>query len=123
VAGAEHAETSPDADQLVVTPLTCSLVGTAATVRLLPGSQAAELYGTESVVEDFFCNYGLNPDYRPAIEEAGLRVTGLSDDGEPRIVELDDHPFFVATLFCFQTRSRPERPHPITAAFAAACQR
>ena len=121
--GADHAETSPDADQLVVTPLTCSLVGSAATVRLLPGSRAADMYGSESAVEDFFCNYGLNPAYRPAIEEAGLRVTGLGDDGEPRIVELDDHPFFVATLFCFQTRSRAERPHPITAAFAAACAR
>jgi len=106
-----------------VTPLTCSLVGSAASVRLLPGSQAARLYGAESVVEDFFCNYGLNPAYRPAIEAAGLRVTGLGEDGEPRIVELDDHPFFVATLFCFQTRSRPQRPHPITAAFAAACAR
>ena len=81
------------------------------------------MYGAESVVEDFFCSYGLNPAYRQAIEDTGLRVTGLGDDGEPRIVELDDHPFFVATLFCFQTRSRPERPHPITAAFAAASAR
>src|SRR5262245_48424620 len=42
-------------------------------------------------------NYGLNPAYRPAIEQAGLRVTGLDDEGEARIVELDHHPFFVAT--------------------------
>ena len=123
VAGAEHAETSPDADQLVVTPLTCSLAGRAESVRLLPGSHAAAIYGTDRVVEDFFCNYGLNPAYRPAIEQAGLRVTGLDGDGEARIVELDHHPFFVATLFCFQTRSRPARPHPLTAAFAAACAR
>ena len=54
-----------------MTPLTCSLVGSAASVRLLPGSRAADMYGAESVVEDFFCNYGLNPAYRPAIEEAG----------------------------------------------------
>jgi CTP synthase (UTP-ammonia lyase) len=106
-----------------VTPLTCSLAGSAATVRLLPGSRAVDLYAAKSVLEDFFCNYGLNPAYRPTIEEAGLRVTGLGDDGEPTVVELDDHPFFVATLFCFQTRSRPERPHPITAAFAAASAR
>jgi CTP synthase (UTP-ammonia lyase) len=103
-----------------VTPLACSLAGQAETVRLLPGSRAADIYGADHVVEDFFCNYGLNPAYRPAIEAAGMRVTGLGDDGESRIVELADHPFFLATLFCFQTRSRPERPHPIAAAFAAA---
>jgi CTP synthase (UTP-ammonia lyase) len=50
-------------------------------------------------------------------------VTGLDDEGEARIVELDHHPFFVATLFCFQTRSRPARPHPLATAFAAACAR
>ena len=106
-----------------MTPLTCSLAGRAESVWLLPGSQAAAIYGTDRVVEDFFCSYGLNPDYRPAIEQGGLRVTGLDDEGEARIVELDDHPFFVATLFCFQTRSLPARPHPLTAAFAAACAR
>jgi CTP synthase (UTP-ammonia lyase) len=104
-----------------VSPLACSLAGREESVRLLPGSRAAAIYGTDRVAEDFFCSYGLNPAYRPAIEQAGLRVTGLSDDGEAMIVELDQHPFFVATLFCFQTRSRPERPHPLAAAFAAAC--
>ena len=106
-----------------MTPLACSLAGQAESVRLLPGSRAAASYGTDRVVEDFFCSFGLNPAYRPAMEQAGLRVTGLDDDGEARIVELDHHPFFVATLFCFQTRSRPGRPHPLTAAFAAACAR
>ena len=67
------------------------------------------------MVEDYFCNYGLNPDYRPAIEESGLRVTGVDGEGEARIVELDGHPFFLATLYCFQTRSRADRPHPIVA--------
>jgi CTP synthase len=44
----------------------------------------------------------------------------VDDDGEVRIVELDDHPFFVATLFCFQTRSRPDRLHPLVAGFVEA---
>ena len=66
------------------------------------------------MVEDFYCNYGLNPDYRPAFERAGLRVSGLGADGEVRIVELPQHPFFLATLFCFQTRSA-DRTHPLVA--------
>jgi CTP synthase (UTP-ammonia lyase) len=117
---AEHAETSPDAETLVVMPLACSLVGQAHAVRLLPGSRAAALYGSERAVEDYFCNCGLNPDFRPRLEAAGLRVTGVDEEGEVRIVELDDHPFFVATLFCFQTRSRAGAPHPLVGGLLAA---
>ena len=119
IAGADHAETSPDGGELVVTALSCSLVGQAELVSLVPGSRAAALYGSDQVVEDFYCNYGLNPDYRPAFERAGLRVSGLGGDGEVRIVELPQHPFFLATLFCFQTRSR-NRPHPLVAGFVDA---
>ena len=119
---AEHAETSPDAADLVVTPLACSLWGQELQVVLVPGSRAAALYGVDSAVEDYFCSYGLSPDYRPRMEESGLRVSGVDQEGEPRIVELDGHPFFVATLFCFQTRSLPEEPHPLVAGFAEAAR-
>jgi CTP synthase (UTP-ammonia lyase) len=118
--GAEHAETSPEAADLVVTPLSCSLWGQEHRVVLLAGSRAAELYGVESVVEDYFCSYGLSPEYRPRMEDSGLRVSGVDEEGEPRIVELEGHPFFLATLFCFQTRSRADEPHPLVAGFAAA---
>jgi CTP synthase (UTP-ammonia lyase) len=120
--GAEHAETSPEATDLVVTPLSCSLWGQEDPVVLVPGTRAASLYGVESAVEDYFCSYGLSPEYRPRMEESGLRVSGVDEEGEPRIVELDGHPFFVATLFCFQTRSRPEEPHPLVAGFVDAAR-
>ena len=113
VEGAEHAETSPEAEQLVVTPLSCSLVGQDHPVRIVPGTRAAALYGSDEVVEPYYCNYGLNPDYRPRLEEAGLVISGLDGKGEVRIVELPEHPFFLATLYCFQVRSSPEEPHPL----------
>jgi CTP synthase (UTP-ammonia lyase) len=119
---AEHAETSPEAADLVVTPLSCSLWGQEHPVSLVPGTRTAGLYGTESAVEDYFCSYGLSPKYRPQMEEAGLRVSGVDEEGEPRIVELEGHPFFVATLFCFQTRSRDGAPHPLVAGFADAAR-
>jgi CTP synthase (UTP-ammonia lyase) len=87
------------------------------------GSRAAVAYGTTEATEDYFCNYGLNPNYRQRLEQAGLRVTGTDDEGEPRVVELDSHPFFLATLFCFQTRSRPGDPHPLVSALVAAAER
>ena len=82
-------------------------------MRLQPGSRAAALYGVDHVSEDYFCRYGLNPAFRAPLERSGLRVSGVDDQDEVRIVELDDHPFFMATLFCFQTRSRPGAPHPL----------
>lgn len=98
------------------------MVGQAQRVILEPGSRAAALYGPIVAEEDFYCNYGLNPEFRTPLERAGLRLTGHDADGEVRIVELPDHPFFVATLFCFQTRSYPERPHPLVAGFVNAAR-
>jgi len=93
-------------------------------VTILPGTMAATLYGGASrVIEDYYCAYGVNPAYRVTLEEGGLRVSGLGDEGEVRIVELPGHPFFLATLFLPQTRSVPARPHPLLAGYAAAIGR
>ena len=104
----------------MITQLACSLVGQQHPVRLLAGSRAAKLYGTSEAVEDFYCNYGVNPDYRGALEDAGLRVTGVGLEGEIRIIELPEHPFFVATLFLPQARSTAAAPHPLLAGYASA---
>jgi CTP synthase (UTP-ammonia lyase) len=119
---AEHAETSPDAPVLAVTPLACSLAGQRHPVHLDAGTRAAALYGDAAVVEPFFCSYGLNPQLEPALAAAGLRVTGRDAGGSARIVELDAHPFCIATLFVFQARAEHTPPHPLTAAFVAAAR-
>jgi CTP synthase (UTP-ammonia lyase) len=92
-------------------------------VLLRPGSIAATRYAADAVEEDFFCNYGLNPEYRARLEAAGLRVSGVDSDGEARVVELSEHPFYVATLYCFQTRSAPGHPHPLVAGLIDAAGR
>jgi CTP synthase (UTP-ammonia lyase) len=89
-------------------------------VAVAPGSRAAALYAAETVVEPYRCGYALNPDYRAALERAGLRATGVDATGEVRIVELPHHPFFLATLFVPQLRSRPDHAHPLLRGFAAA---
>jgi CTP synthase (UTP-ammonia lyase) len=121
---ADHAESSPAAATLAVTQLSCAVGwGIEGRVLVLPGTRAAELYGrTGELTESYYCSYGVNPDFRPRLEAAGLHVTGTDPDGEPRIVELDAnrHPFYVATLFIPQVRSTPEEPHPIVKGFAEA---
>ena len=93
-------------------------------MTIVPGTMAATLYGgPRQVIEDYYCAYGVNPAYRAALEAGGLRVSGLGDEGEVRIVELPGHPFFLATLFLPQTRSAPGRPHPLLVGYAQAIGR
>jgi CTP synthase (UTP-ammonia lyase) len=79
-----------------------------------------ELYGTDRAVEGYWCNYGLSAEWETRLASAGLRVTARGGDDEVRALELDDHPFYVATLFLPQLRSAPDAPHPIIRGFAAA---
>lgn len=104
----------------MVTALACSLVGQTHDVRIAPDSLAGRLYGRMATSEDYYCNYGLNGEYRGRLERAGLRVSGVGADGEVRLVELPGHPFFVATLFLPQSRSAVDAPHPLLAGWAEA---
>jgi hypothetical protein len=78
--------------------------------------------GKTEVIEEYFCNFGLNPAYQSQFDAAGLRIVGTDADGETRILALAEHPFFVATLFMPQLISTAERPHPLIVAFAQAAR-
>lgn len=71
-------------------------------------------------MEQFQCNYGLNPQFRDRFDRGKLKITGLDLEGQVRIVELIDHPFYVATLFLPQLSSRPENPHPLIVSYLKA---
>lgn len=117
---AEHAESRPDAERPIIAPLACSLVGAAGPIRLTPGSRAAALYGATEGEERYHCSYGLAPEHRARFEAGPLRITGFDDQAEPRVVELEGHPFYLATLFQPELRSSESNPHPLIRAFIAA---
>jgi CTP synthase (UTP-ammonia lyase) len=118
--GVGHGENSPDAEDLLVVPLACSLVGHEGTVRVEPGSLAQEVLGVDRTVERYHCSYGLNPAYLDRIRAGGLRFSGTDEAGEPRIAELPGHPFYLATLFQPELADDLTRPHPVIRAFAEA---
>jgi CTP synthase (UTP-ammonia lyase) len=117
---AQHAEYDPYASELFVSELECSLAGRELRVALAPGSRIARIYGATEAVEQYYCNFGVNPDKVPLLRKGRLQITGSDAEGEVRVVELPDHPFFVGTLFVPQMRSTPERPHPLVTAFIRA---
>ncbi|HTB20516.1 MAG TPA: hypothetical protein VK708_20475 [Bryobacteraceae bacterium] len=116
-AEAAHAESDPYASCLFITPLSCSLVGRTMEVAIQPGSKAAVACQATRSLEQFYCNFGLNPEYQDQLERNGLRITGHDQNDEARIVELESHPFFVGTLFVPQARSMPGKPHPLVLEF------
>ena len=103
-ADADHAETAPDAERAVITPLACALVETTDGIQLVPGSRIAAAYGTLEAVEGYRCRYGLNPTFQAQLLASNdLSIAATDAAGEIRGLELRQHPFFVATLF------QPER--------------
>jgi CTP synthase (UTP-ammonia lyase) len=102
-ADAEHAETAPGAARPVIAPLACALVETRDAVEFRAGSRIAAAYGCGRVVEGYRCRYGVNARFQAGLLSGPLRAVAHDDNGEIRAVELDGHPFFLATLF------QPER--------------
>jgi CTP synthase len=88
--------------------------------RLTPGSRAAAVYGQEVIYERHRHRFEVNNRYRQILEGAGMALSGQSPDGRlVEIVELRDHPWFVASQFHPEFKSRPERPHPLFNGFVA----
>jgi CTP synthase len=84
------------------------------------GSKAAEVYGTAKVVERHRHRYECNNDYRDQYESWGIRASGLSPDGNlVEMIEAIDHPFFMASQFHPEFKSRPNHPHPMFIGFVA----
>ncbi|MGH2834744.1 MAG: CTP synthase [Solirubrobacteraceae bacterium] len=90
-------------------------------IKLHEGSKMREIYGEAVVYERHRHRYEVNNLLRKRLQSAGLRVAGTSPDERlVEAVELDEHPFFVASQFHPEFKSRPERPAPMFRGFVAA---
>lgn len=122
IGNADHAETNAGGEALVITALACSLVEVAGDLRFKAGSRMARIYGGSAASESYRCRFGPNPDYVARFEGAGVVFSVRDAEGAARGMELEGHPFFMATLF------QPERSalkadagaHPLIRAFTEA---
>lgn len=87
---------------------------------LVAGSRVAEIYGSTRVKEKYYCNFAVSPNFVDDIRSGPISITGSDAEGEVRVIEYQQHPFFIATLFVPQTRSQPDNPHPLVHAFVTA---
>ncbi|MGE3344125.1 MAG: gamma-glutamyl-gamma-aminobutyrate hydrolase family protein, partial [Vicinamibacterales bacterium] len=92
--------------------------------RLTSGSLAHQLYGEEIIHERHRHRYEFNCLYEKALTERGLKIVGRSLDGKfVEIVELPNHPWYIAVQFHPEFKSKPLRPHPLFAGFVEAAWR
>jgi CTP synthase len=93
-------------------------------VKLNEDTLALEIYGEPTIYERHRHRYEVNITLRRKLEEAGLVASGTSPDGRlVEIVELPEHPFFIASQFHPEFKSRPERPAPLFREFVRAALR
>src|SRR5690606_12591975 len=89
--------------------------------RLVPGSRAAEAYGTLEISERHRHRYEVNNAYRDILGEKGMRFSGVSPDGNlVEIIEVPEHPWYLGCQFHPELKSRPTGAHPLFKAFIAA---
>jgi len=100
---------------------TMRLGAQAATLR--PGSLCARVYGRDEIQERHRHRYEVNNTYRTQLEEQGLRVAGLSNDDLVEMIELPEHPWFVACQFHPEFKSTPRDGHPLFSAYISAALR
>ncbi len=139
VLGMENAN-STEFDKDAVDPVVCLLtddetgvpdVETGGTIRkgahttaLLAGSRAASAYCKLDISERSYHRYEFNYAYRDRFIDGGLTISGSSPDGKlVEIIEIEDHPWFVAAQFLPQYQSKPTKAHPLFKAFVAAAVR
>jgi CTP synthase (UTP-ammonia lyase) len=125
ITGAAHAESDPDASELVVVPLRCSLYGERTCVQPVPGTRLAQICGSQPFSGFHWCGYGLDPRIEARLQGAGVVLSARSDDAGVEAIELPHHPFFLATAFQPQVGSSESGAlHPlITALLSAAAAR
>ncbi|MEL6691672.1 MAG: gamma-glutamyl-gamma-aminobutyrate hydrolase family protein, partial [Pseudomonadota bacterium] len=89
--------------------------------RLKEGSRVAEIYGTLTISERHRHRYEVNTAYVNELEKHGVVFSGMSPDGVlPEIIELENHPWFIAVQYHPELKSRPMEPHPLFASFIGA---
>jgi len=121
--GAAHAELDPSAEDPMIAPLACSLIGEERTVQCVPGTRLAGICGSAPFSGFHWCGYGLAESFVDCLTEHGLTVCACAPDAGVEAVELPGHPFLIATLFQPQVgASQRQTLHPLIGAFLAAAQ-
>jgi CTP synthase (UTP-ammonia lyase) len=114
---ANHAEYSDETTNLFIHRFVCSLAGTTNRVNILENTKASRIYSARNFMGSYYCNFGLNEEYKSIIIQGDLIVSGTDDNNAIRLVELKNHAFFMASVFVPQVNSTFENPDALITEF------
>ncbi|MEY2438764.1 MAG: synthase, partial [Verrucomicrobiota bacterium] len=90
--------------------------------KIVKGTLAQKIYGQDEVLERHRHRYEFNMKYREKMGEKGFTISGTSPDGAlAELIELRDHPYFLACQYHPEFQSKPTKPHPLFKGFVEAC--
>jgi CTP synthase (UTP-ammonia lyase) len=119
---ADHQETNPSGEDLIIVKLACSLVEQSEALKIIrKDSILYQIFGKEHFTGKYFCSFGMNGQYLKTLESNGLVFTAASEDGQMRAFELRSHPFFLGTLFQPALSSSENELNPIIVEFVRRC--
>jgi CTP synthase (UTP-ammonia lyase) len=122
IKSADHEETNPTSGELLISRLSCSLVGQEEELTIVDNnSKLFQMIGKNKLKAKYHCSYGINAKYLDTLKSHGFSTTALSDDGQIRAFELKNQTFFVGTLFQPALTSTIETPDPIIIEFIKKC--
>ncbi len=117
---ADNLEDNPQTSMPLIAPMSCSLLESEGDIELLENSKISSLYGTARITEKYNCSYGFNREYLPLFENCEMRISAYDADGDPRAIEIPNHPFFVGVAFQPERSAFANISHPLINAFVDA---
>ncbi len=118
---ADNAEENPAAGMPLIAPLLCSLVEVSDKVILKEPSLLKKIYNTDAIEEKYHCRYGLNRNYLPLFDNTGLTISAVDSEGDPRALEIAEHPFYIGVAFQPERSALSDQSHPLITEFVRHC--
>jgi CTP synthase (UTP-ammonia lyase) len=120
IESAESIEDNPETLAPVIAALACKLYEVSDRINVDPASRVGQIYQVDRIEEAYHCGFGVNPEFMDIFATGELKFCGQDDAGEPRILELPGHRFFVGTAFQPERSAFGKIVHPLIAAFLVA---
>jgi len=114
---ADHAEVNPDTDFPLISQLVCSMIGENGKIFLLENSKIQAVYNQLEISEQYNCSYGFNRNYLDLFAGCDLMISGFDVEGDPRCIELTNHPFFIGTAYQPERSALDGNNHPLVNQF------
>ena len=120
IKNADSIEDNPQTDFALIGPMVCALRGVAGDITIRNDTQLAAIYGRTAISEKYNCGFGLNREHLDLFADSALTISASDNEGDPRALELSDHPFFIGVAFQPERSALDGDRHPLISAFVDA---